>query len=105
MFGLRGSRFVAAPASLACVLAVLAVASDHAAAQRPDSLKAPQQQRQVGQTEVEARLAILTRPDVADQLAKFARNYFDALINKGFTREEAVRIVAGTATAQALGSH
>ncbi|SRR5712692_632392 len=105
MFGVRGSGFVAAPASIACALAVLVIASDHAAAQRPDSFKSPQLQRQVGQTEVEARLAILTRPDVAEQLAKFTRNYFEALISKGFTRQEALQIVAGTAAAQALGSH
>lgn len=105
MFGVRGSRFVAATASLASVLAVLVVASDHAAAQRPDSLKPPRMQRQVGQTEVEARLAILTRPEVAEQLATFTRNYFEALLRKGFTRDEASRIVAGPAVAQALGSH
>ena len=105
MFGVRGSRFVGAPASLAAVFAVLVLASDHAAAQRPDSPKSPQMQRQVGQTEVEARLAILTRPEVAEQLATFTRNYFEALLRKGFTREEASRIVAGTAAAQALGSH
>jgi hypothetical protein len=105
MFGVRGSRFIAAPASLATVLAVLVMASDHAAAQRPDSLKAPRVQRQVGQTEVEARLAILTRPEVAEQLATFTRNYFEALLRKGFTREEASRIVAGTALEEALGSH
>ena len=105
MFGVRGSRFLAAPAWLACALAALVMAPDHAGGQRPDSLKSSQMQRQVAQTEVAARLAILTRPEVAEQLATFARNYFEALVNKGFTREEAVRIVAGTTRAQALGSH
>lgn len=35
----------------------------------------------------------MSRPEVADKMATFTKNYFDALISKGFTREEALRIV------------
>lgn len=36
----------------------------------------------------------LARPDVADRLAAFTRNYYEALVRRGFTQEEALRIVA-----------
>jgi hypothetical protein len=88
--------------SLPCALALLLVAPSRASAQqRTDSIGASAMRIQA---QVQARLALLTRADVAEQLATFARNYFDALIHKGFTRDEALRIVAGTATIEALGS-
>ena len=41
-------------------------------------------------------LRALARPESAEQLASFMKNYRDALIAKGFTKEEATQIVRGT---------
>jgi hypothetical protein len=35
----------------------------------------------------------LAKPETAKKLAKFMRNYFDALIAEGFTKEEAIQII------------
>ncbi len=35
----------------------------------------------------------LAKPEMANNLATFTKNYFDALIKRGFTRDEALRIV------------
>ena len=40
-----------------------------------------------------AILRTLARPETADQLATFMKNYRDALVAKGFTKEEALEIV------------
>lgn len=40
-----------------------------------------------------ATLAALSDPKAADQLATFTRGYYDALIRKGFSKDEALRIV------------
>lgn len=42
-----------------------------------------------------ARMAVLQKPETAQALATFVRNLYDALIAKGFTKDEALRIVAG----------
>jgi len=36
---------------------------------------------------------VMSRPEVAEGLATFTKNYYDALLKKGFTKEEALRIV------------
>jgi len=41
-------------------------------------------------------LRVMARPENADRLATFTRNYYDALIRKGFTREQALQIVIAT---------
>ena len=38
-------------------------------------------------------LAVLAEPETAQQMAAFNKNYFDALVAKGFTRAEALQIV------------
>ena len=43
---------------------------------------------------VEGLLTALARAENAERLATFARNYFDALRRKGFTDEQALRLVA-----------
>ncbi|HTT69304.1 MAG TPA: hypothetical protein VMF70_14865 [Gemmatimonadales bacterium] len=43
---------------------------------------------------LQGTLAVLARPETAEQLATFDRNYLDALQHHGFTRDEALRIVA-----------
>ena len=35
----------------------------------------------------------LAKPETAKKLAKFMRNYFDALVAEGFTKEEAFQII------------
>lgn len=37
----------------------------------------------------------LARPETAAKLATFAKNYFDELIKRGFSREEALMLVRG----------
>jgi hypothetical protein len=41
-------------------------------------------------------LRAIAKPESAEQLATFMKNYRDALVAKGFTREEALQIVRGT---------
>ena len=35
----------------------------------------------------------LAKPETAERLASFAKNYYDALVKKGFTKEQALEIV------------
>ena len=37
----------------------------------------------------------LARPETAVKLASFAKNYFDELVKRGFSREEAILLVRG----------
>ncbi len=48
---------------------------------------------QMMQSMMEGTLRVLAKPETADQLATFTRNYYDALIRKGFTKAEALEIV------------
>ena len=48
---------------------------------------------QMMQAMLRSTLAALSEPEVAEQMATFTRNYYDALVAKGFTRDEALRIV------------
>jgi hypothetical protein len=43
-----------------------------------------------------ATLTALSKPEAAERLATFSRNYYLALMKKGFTKEEALRIVGAT---------
>lgn len=47
------------------------------------------------QAMVEGTLKALERPEVVDRLAAFTRRYYEALIRQGFTKDEALQIVAG----------
>jgi hypothetical protein len=42
----------------------------------------------------EGLTTVLARPEVADRLAAFTRNYYEALVRRGFSPEESLRIVA-----------
>lgn len=42
---------------------------------------------------MEAQLEVLANPASADKLASYTKNYYDALIKKGFSKEDALRIV------------
>lgn len=50
-----------------------------------------------------AALDVYARRETADKMATFSRNYLDALVAKGFSREEALRIVAAHTPAIAPG--
>ncbi len=40
-----------------------------------------------------AMLDVAAQPETAEKMATFSKNYFDALMRKGFTRDESLRIV------------
>ena len=42
---------------------------------------------------MEGMLKVMEKPENAERLATFTRNYYDALIRKGFTKEQALEIV------------
>jgi len=42
-----------------------------------------------------AMLDFLSEAETADKMATFTKNYYDALIKKGFTPEQALKIVIG----------
>jgi hypothetical protein len=42
----------------------------------------------------EATIELLAKPETADRLATYVKNFHDALVAKGFTKEEALRIVS-----------
>ena len=45
---------------------------------------------------MEGMLRVMAKPESADRLATFTKNYYDALIRKGFTKEQALQIVIAT---------
>lgn len=47
------------------------------------------------QAMMEGTLKALERPEMVDRLAAFTRHYYEALIRQGFTKDEALQIVAG----------
>ena len=44
---------------------------------------------------MELSIDLLTEPETANALAKFARGYYEALISQGFTKDEALQIISG----------
>ena len=47
--------------------------------------------------ELDARLDLLARKDSAERLAAYARNLYEALVERGFGHNEAVQLVAAFA--------
>jgi hypothetical protein len=47
----------------------------------------------MAQSMLQARLAAMADPKTAEQLAKFSRNYFNALVAQGFSEDQALKIV------------
>jgi hypothetical protein len=41
---------------------------------------------------IETQLEALSNPKTADELASFTKNYYNALIKKGFSKQEALNI-------------
>ena len=48
---------------------------------------------QMMQAMMQGMPAVLSKPETAQQMATFTKNYMDALVAKGFSREDALRIV------------
>jgi len=42
---------------------------------------------------MEAQLEVLANPATTEKLASYAKNYYEALIKKGFSKDDALRIV------------
>lgn len=99
----------------ALILALAALAPGAAQAQvrqQPDSTRAHEEQdaqmrEQIQQLQAmmpmiaatlrnvtQGTMSALAEPEVARNLARFTRNYYEALMAEGFTREEALRIVS-----------
>jgi len=43
---------------------------------------------------LESTLTTLAKPENAERLAEFTKHYYDALIKRGFTKQEALQLVA-----------
>lgn len=62
---------------------------------------------QLAAVSLTARLAVLAKPEAAQNLATFVRNLYDALVAKGFSKDEALKIVTafgGAATGSSSAS-
>jgi hypothetical protein len=51
------------------------------------------------QAMVEGTIKAFEKPETVERLARFSRSYYDALMKQGFTKEEALQIVAGAGIA------
>ncbi|MGH7700714.1 MAG: hypothetical protein ACREMJ_09400 [Gemmatimonadales bacterium] len=100
---MQTTRNAVAGAIMVCAAMALA-APRAAAAQEPqpdDPQAAMQQQMQMMgpmmgmmmEGMMESLLATLAKPQTAERLATFTKAYYDALVRKGFTKDEALRIV------------
>ncbi len=53
----------------------------------------------MSQAMIEGTIKALEKPETIERLARFARRYYEALIKQGFSKEEALQIVAGAGIA------
>lgn len=76
---------------------------------RPDSVQAQMQQasqmmipmmQQMAVVMLEGTLTTLAKPENAERLATFVKNYYDALLKRGFTKEQALQIVTAVGIPQ-----
>ncbi len=51
------------------------------------------------QAMIEGTLKAFEKPETIERLARFSRRYYEALMKQGFTKEEALQIVAGAGIA------
>ena len=92
----------------ALVLGALLLLPARAISQQPtisDSMRAQMAQTsammgpmmgQMMEAMMEGMLRVMARPENADRLATFTKNYYDALIRKGLTKDQALQIVIAT---------
>lgn len=102
--------------SLVPLLAILLLAPAALVAQQPaaksatpDSLQMAQMAgmlNQMGpmyesmvQSMIEGTIKAFEKPETIERLARFSRRYYEALIKQGFSKEEALQIVAGAGIA------
>lgn len=81
-----------------CLVALCLVAPRPGVGQRiatPDTGRA--QTGPMTEAAMDGILRVLARPESAERLATFTRHYYDALVRKGFSREEALQIVIAAA--------
>jgi hypothetical protein len=83
--------------------AALFLAADRVPAQQPTGPDITQMQQsmapmmqQMATAMLEGTLITMAKPENADRLADFTRHYYDALIKRGFTKDEALQIVVAT---------
>jgi hypothetical protein len=95
------------------VPAVLMLASVPAFAQeQPKAPPSPEQMRQIMdatlgamvpfmskmvEAMIQSQLDVVSRPESADKMARYVRNFHDALIKQGFSKQEALQIVTSVA--------
>jgi hypothetical protein len=85
---------------LALVGAALVLLVRPAQGQQPNPDAAQMQQMmvpmmsQMASVMLESTLTTLAKPENAERLADFTKNYYDALIKRGFTKEQALQLVA-----------
>ena len=104
MYELTGRRAATVVLALCAVLYASPAAAQGRPAAPPPSPEAVQQQMdmmapamaRMTENMYAGMLRALAKPESAEQLATFMKNYRDALIAKGFTRDEAMQIVKGT---------
>jgi len=51
------------------------------------------------QSMIEGTIKTFEKPETIERLARFSRRYYEALIKQGFSKEEALQIVAGAGIA------
>lgn len=94
----------------AILLALVLVSAKPATAQQPTSVPSDSAdvRRMMGmlnqmgpmyetmtQAMIDGTIKALSRQETIDRLAQFSRRYYEALMKQGFTKEEALQIVAG----------
>ena len=96
--GTTGTRCIAA---LVCGAALAVVPLQAQQPSKPDSAQFAQMQGMMGPmmeqmmtATMTATLRVLAKPESAQQLATFVKNFYQALLAKGFSKEDALRIVA-----------
>src|SRR6266700_1369391 len=79
--------------TIGLVGAVLVLYTRPALAQQPTA-EAVQMMSQMAAVMLESTLTTLAKPENAERLADFTKNYYDALLKRGFTKEQALQLVA-----------
>ncbi len=98
---LHSASLVTTALPLALLLLVPTAASGQRPS-KPDSIQAQMEQAsammgpmmgQMMESMMEGMLRVMSKPENAERLAVFTRNYYDALVRKGFSKDEALQIV------------
>ena len=91
---------VVATASALVVMLTVVVLNSQQEPQQPPQLSQEQMQqmmvpmiRQMIETMMDAMFTSLAKKESAEKLATFNKNYYDALLAQGFTKEQALQIV------------